>query len=257
MNGYRWGGVVTLVAVACAAFLVADVAHEGLGHGGACLALGGHVNLLSTTYEDCSIRGRLIDGAGPMTGIVFAVLAGAWLWFAPPRGPNARIFLSLVVAFAGFWNVGYMIKSGLLDSGDWAFVIAGLRPAMAWHAGLTVLGIALYALTMRIFATLAETRLASRDASSPKVLSFALTAYVAAGLLSAAGAVFDPRGSGTIWTDALPSSLGAIGLVWAAYSLGRRMPELRIASPVSPAWIATGSVAASLFVAVLGPGLRF
>jgi hypothetical protein len=60
----KFGGLITLAAIACAAFLVADVAHEGLGHGGMCVALGGHSNFVSTTYEDCTIRSHVIDGGG-------------------------------------------------------------------------------------------------------------------------------------------------------------------------------------------------
>ena len=250
------GSVVTLLAAACAAYVAADVAHEGLGHGGACLALGGKLILLTTTFEDCTIRARLIDGAGPVAGIVVALLAWAKLRLAPPRSGASRVFLALVFAFAAFWNVGYMVKSGLTDQGDWAFVIAGLEPGMAWHAGLTILGIVLYVLAMRMSGAVMRTALAS-EASSMRPFGFALTAILAAGLLSAAAATFDPRGPATILTDALPSSLGSFGLVWVGWLMNKRDPGLRVAIPSSPGWIAAGIASAVFFVAVLGPGLRF
>ena len=248
------GGVLTLAAIACAVYLVADVAHEGIGHGGMCAALGGHLNFVSTTYEDCSIRSHIIDGAGPVTGILVALIAWAWLRLAPPRGQGVRLFLALTFAFAMFWNVGYMIKSGLTDQGDWAFVIAGLQPAQAWHIGLTVLGIVLYALTIRQMEWLMTARLSSGDGLQP--FSFTLIAYLSAALLSAVGGAFDPRGPATIFTDALPSSLAAAGLVWAGFSLQRRAPGLRIAAPFSIVWLVAGLASVALFVAVLGPGLR-
>ena len=246
---------LTLLAVAWAAYLAADVAHEGLGHGGACLALGGKIITLSTTYEDCSIRSRLIDGAGPIAGIFVALLAWARLHLAPPRSQASRAFLALAFAFTAFWNVGYMIKSGLADQGDWAFVIRGLEPSAIWHAGLTILGITLYAAAMRVLGGLIAGKL--QGAPGPRPLSFALTAYLAAGVLSAASAYFDPRGASTILTDALPSSLGSIGLVWVGWRIDRHSPILRIALPPSPAWIVAGLASAIFFVAVLGPGLRF
>jgi hypothetical protein len=252
----RLGSVVTLLAVACAAYLVADVAHEGLGHGGACLLAGGKSLVLSTTYQYCSVPSRLIDGAGPIIGIVVALLAWAWLRFAPPRAAPQRAFLCLVFAFAIFWNVGYMVKSGLTDQGDWAFVIRGLRPAAAWHAGLTILGIVLYAIAMRLSGAVIRRTLAIGP-SGIAPFGFALTALLAAGALSAAAAIFDPRGASTILTDALPSSLGSVGLIWVGWIIGKRSPDLRIALPASPAWIAAGLVSAIFFVAVLGPGLRF
>ena len=249
------GTIVTLSAVACAAYLLADFAHEGLGHGGACLALGRKLILLSTTYQICSAQSRLIDGAGPVSGIAVALLAWAWLRFAPPRSIASRVFLCLTFAYAAFWNFGYFLKSGLLDQGDWAFVIAGLQPAAAWHAGLIVLGVLLYVVAMRMLGAILRESLAS--ASGLRPFAFALTAYLAAGALSALGAFFDPRGSATILTDGLPSSLGSIGLVWVGWVIGKRSPELRIAIPPSPAWIAVGLASAVFFVAILGPGLRF
>ncbi len=246
---------LTLLAVACTAYLAADVAHEGLGHGGACLALGGKIVYFSTTYEDCSIRSRLIDGAGPIAGILVAVLAWAKLRLAPPPSDASRAFLALVFAFTAFWNVGYMIKSGLTDQGDWAFVIQGLQPSAIWHTGLTILGIILYAAAMRVLGGLIAGRL--QGTPGPRPLTFALTAYLAAGFLSAAAAFLDPRGASTIFTDALPSSLGSIGLVWVGWLIHRRSPTLRVALAPSPAWIATGFASAIFFIAVLGPGLRF
>ena len=251
------GSIATLLATACAAYFIADVAHEGLGHGGACLALGGKVVSLSTTYEDCSVRSWLIDGAGPSAGIVVALLAWAWLRLAPPRSMATRAFLCLTFAFAGFWNVGYLVKSGLTDQGDWAFVIAGLEPALAWHVGLTILGIALYATVMRMLAAALGRTLASDEAPGRRPLAFALVCYLAAAALSAIAASFDLRGAVTILTDALPSSLGSFGLVWVGWTMNKRRPDLRLAVPSSPGWIAAGIASAVFFVAVLGPGLRF
>ncbi len=255
MRTSSFSGALTLSAIACAAYVVADVAHEGFGHGGACLALGGKLILLSTTYEDCSIHSRLIDGAGPVVGLAVALIAWATLRIAPPRSPGSRVFLCLVFAFAALWNVGYMIKSGLLDQGDWAFVIAGLEPSLLWHAGLTVLGVALYAGTMRLLGGAIVRDLSGGETDRP--FGFALTALAAAGALSALAAAFDPRGAATIFTDALPSSLGSIGLLWVGWMLNRRLPNLRIATARSPAWLATGIASALFFVAVLGPGVRF
>ena len=250
------GSIATLLAVACAAYLVADLAHEAFGHGGVCLLLGGKSLLLSTTYEDCSIHSRLIDGAGPLAGIAAALLAWMWLRLAPPKANAARAFLCLTFAYAIFWNVGYLIKSGLTDQGDWAFVIAGFEPRMAWHIGLTVLGISLYAASMRLLGAAVLRSFPAEGEQGLRPLSFALTAYLAAGLLSAAGAFFDPRGVSTILTDALPSSLGSIGLVWVGYRLNKRRLGLRIDIPRAPGWILAGLGCAIFFVAVLGPGLR-
>lgn len=248
-------GLATLAAAAAAAYAAADFAHEGLGHGGACLLSGGRLIVLSTTYADCSISSRFIDGAGPVAGIAAALIAWLWLRLVPPRGFAARAFLCCLFAFAVFWNVGYLIKSGLTDQGDWAYVIRGLEPFVFWHVVLAAVGIVLYIAAMRLLANTIRVRLAGEGECTPRV--FAFTAYGAAALLSALAASFDPRGPSTIFSDALPSSLGAVGLVYVGWVMSRRDPALRLAEAPSGAWLAIGIAAAAVFVAVLGPGLRF
>jgi hypothetical protein len=235
---------LTLIAIAFAAYLVADIAHEGLGHGGTCMALGGRMLLLDTTYEDCSIHSRWIDLAGPMIGLAVALLAWAGAYKA--RLANLKVFCALLFAFAAFWNLGYMLKSGLTHSGDWHFAILGLEPEGVWHAALAVAGIALYVAAMRLLAAVWPS---GGDMPSSR---FAIIAYAAAAVLSAAGGLLDPRGPETVLTDALPSSLGSIGLVLVGL---RRRGGVTL--PVSWAWIAAGAVSAVVFVRLLGPGVRF
>jgi hypothetical protein len=240
----RAASIATLIAIACAAYVAADLAHETLGHGGACLASGGKVLLIDTTFEDCSIHSHWIDGAGPVAGIVVALLA--WLGARKAQGANLRVFLTLLFAFAIFWNVGYMIKSGLGYTGDWHFLIEGLEPASIWHIGLAVAGVALYIGAMRMLTRIWP---AGNDLSAPL---FAITAYLSAAALSAAAGYFDPRGPHIVLSDALPSSLAAFGFLL----VGLRMRS-RVAVTTSIPWLSAGLVSAALFVAVLGPGLRF
>lgn len=247
--------LVTLIAIAFAAYLLADMAHETLGHGGMCFLLGGQIVYVSTTFEYCSMRSHAIDAAGPLAGILVALFAWAVLRWATPRHPSSYAFLVFLFAFAIFWNVGYMMKSGLLDDGDWAYAVAGFEPHKVWLIGLVVVGLGLYIAAMRVLGAMLAAKLAAPQGMTP--FAFALTAYLSAALLSVLGALFDPRGPQTILTDALPSSLGSIGLPWVGFVLGRRYPSLRLALPTSPLWIAVGLAAALFFIAVLGPGLTF
>lgn len=249
------GGIATLIAIAYAAYFIADIAHEALGHGGMCLALGGRLVFLSTTFEECSIHSRLIDGAGPAMGIAVALLAWAWLRFRSPRSENTRAFLLLTFAFAIFWNVFYLIRSGVTDQGDWAFVIAGLEPKLVWHIAMTITGIALYGLAMRM--TAAALRANSQTGAGVSPFTFTAIAFAAAAVLSAIAAQFDTRSVAPNLIDRLPSALAALGLVWVGRTMTRDMPAFRVGLPSSLAWTATGAASAVVFVAVLGPGLRF
>jgi len=240
----RAASFLTLIAIACTAYLVADLAHETLGHGGACLASGGKVLLVDTTFEDCSLHSRWIDGAGPIIGIVVALLA--WLGARKVRSTNLRVFLTLLFADAIFWNVGYMIKSGVGYAGDWHFLIEGLEPANIWHIGLALAGVALYIAAMRMLARVWP------PGEGMGSGTFAVIAYLAATVLSAAGGYLDPRGAHIVLSDALPSSLAAIGLPLVGMRKGTQVSIMP-----SPMWIATGAISAIVFVAILGPGVRF
>ena len=239
----RTPSVLTLIAIACAAYVAADVAHETLGHGGACLASGGKVLLIDTTFNGCSIHSRWIDGAGPLVGIAVALLA--WLGARKTQIANVRVFLVLLFANAMFWNIGYLIKSGIARAGDWHFLIEGLEPTNVWHIGLAVAGFAFYLAAMRM---LARTWPRGNGISSGQ---FAVMAYLTAAILSAAAGCFDPRGPHTILTDALPSSLASIGLPLVGL---RQRTDVGITP--SSIWIGAGAVSAIVFIAVLGPGIR-
>jgi hypothetical protein len=152
----------------------------------------------------------------------------------------------LLFADAIFWNVGYMIKSGLGHTGDWHFLIEGLEPANLWHIGLAAAGAALYIAAMRMLSRIWPAGDGMRSGT------FAVIAFLAAAALSAAGGYFDPRGPQIVFSDALPSSLAAIGLPLVGL---RAQTQVKVEQ--SPLWIATGILSAVLFVAVLGPGIRF
>jgi hypothetical protein len=66
----------TLGAIGVAAYLLADVAHEAIGHGLACLAHPGHITLLTSVYFRCSIRSQLVAVAGPAVNLVLAAVFG-------------------------------------------------------------------------------------------------------------------------------------------------------------------------------------
>ena len=69
-------GRSTLVAVSAVSFIVACVAHEAIGHGGMCLAVGGRIRLLTSVYFSGTNGGALTDAAGPLMNLV----AGAVCW---------------------------------------------------------------------------------------------------------------------------------------------------------------------------------
>jgi hypothetical protein len=141
----------TVIAIAVLALIVADIAHEVIGHGAAYLALGGRSFIMTTTrwigqgahvdssghlfvgLEHGELYGRIFSFGGPLGSLVFAGLS--WLALRSLRRPEMRLrlFLWLTFAFNLFWGVGYLIYSGVTGSGDWAETVRGVLPDPIWR----------------------------------------------------------------------------------------------------------------------------
>ena len=252
----------TIVAIAIAATVIADVLHEGAGHGGACLLSGGHPLALSTVHFDCDNNGRLVAAGGTIANFV----AGLFFWFASrsvTRSTNLRYFLWLSMTLNFFGAGGYFLFSGVGNIGDWADVIAGFQPAWLWRIGLTLLGVGSYGLFMWI--ALLEMRPFLPRAGPDRWMrarKLSLVPYFTDGILSCLAGLFNPVGMILVAISAAAASFGgASGLCWMWNWLkGSRIPPGSFEmGPLirSRGWIVAASILAAVFVVVLGPGLKF
>src|ERR1700730_15398419 len=96
---------MTIAAIGVAAACLVTIGHEAIGHGIACLALGGHIILLTSVYFRCTIVGWT-SAAGPAGNLVMGTLA--WLTFrcVPRRLSGLRLLLMMVMALSIFWEAG-------------------------------------------------------------------------------------------------------------------------------------------------------
>jgi hypothetical protein len=166
--------VFTVASIGILAFGLEPIVHEILGHAVVCWLTGGKVILISSTAMQTSSASRLVPAAGPIANIIFGLAALALLCAlttqhnandsapldaiaqraASGANPTAavpvasgatRISLTLVFlyffAFANlFLATGYILYSGLINFGDFAAVVAGLRPAWLSRAALVIIG---------------------------------------------------------------------------------------------------------------------
>jgi hypothetical protein len=135
--------LLTIVAIAIVATVIADFIHEGLGHGGMCVATGGQPLVLSTAHFECSADTRLVAAAGTLANLAVGTLS--WVAIrAVKQFPPWRYFFWLLMTLNLFGVGGYFLFSGVGNIGDWAAVVAGWQPAWAWRVGLAALGIVTY-----------------------------------------------------------------------------------------------------------------
>jgi hypothetical protein len=158
---------LTVVSIGIFAFGLEPIVHEILGHAVVCWLTGGKVILISSTALQTASASRLVPAAGPLANILFGLAALALLRFlttqqnanaraqtgvsanttaaAPAAFGVTRISLTLLFlyffAFANlFLATGYILYSGLINFGDFAAVIDGLRPAWLYRAALVMIG---------------------------------------------------------------------------------------------------------------------
>lgn len=252
---------LTIIAIAIAVYVLSDVFHEGVGHGGACLLVGGRPLVLSTVHFDCTAGGRIVAAGGTVANLVLGVVC--WLWSRHTRAPRARYFLWLAMTVNFFEVGGYFLFSGVGNIGDWADVIAGLQPAWSWRVGLTLLGAATY--MAFVWFALIGLRPFLADSTAERVYRarrLCLVPYLSGGILSCVAGLFNPVGMILVAISAAASSLGGTsGLAWM-WQLLRAPRPVSQSPPVAPiarsnAWIVAGVVLAVVFIGVLGRGISF
>ncbi len=249
---------VTLAAIGATACMAADLVHELIGHGIAARLLRDPILSVSTVALQTAHPSRLVSGAGTCANVGVGILSLLLLRRAR-RLTSPGYFLWVFAAF-NLLNVGYLVASAIMGSGDWANVIAGLKPAWQWRGLLGLAGIAMYVVACRWlavaigeFVNRAEFAVADRRLTWP--------AYWAGGVILTAAACLNPISPRLILVSGIGASFGLnAGLLWlpefvAATAQGQRSSMGSI--PWSAAWLVVALGSSALFIAVLGPGIRF
>jgi hypothetical protein len=260
--------LVTVAAVGVVAYALTNILHEGLGHGGACLLVGGRPRILSSLHFDGDTTGlapwalRLIGAAGTLVNVVVGAVILACLPALRSASPQFRYFAWLVAVVNLFQGTGYLLFSGVAGIGDWASVIDGFSPSWLWRATLAVVGGVSYFLVMRV----AMIRLGpfiggERRSRYRRALALSVIPYVAGSALYIVSGLFNPAGTALVVASAVASSVGGTcGFLWAPQLLlGEGIPPT--SDPFTPivrnwGWIGGAGVVMLLFIGVLGPSVR-
>lgn len=259
----------TLVAIAVVAFALTNLAHEGLGHGGMCVAVGGQPRVLNAVYFDCGEEGlggaasRWISAGGTLVNLALAGLTLLALRLGAGRASASRYFLWLFLALNLMQAFGYWMFSGLGGIGDWNAVIAGSPHYVLWRIALAVVGTAAY---MFVAVPVALRGLEPfLGAAEPPRLARArrltLPAYLAGGTLYVTAGLLNPESPMLVLISAAAASFGgASALAWMTQLLRDRERFPPAAAPAAEIarswpWLVTAGLVAAFFIGVLGPGI--
>jgi hypothetical protein len=242
----------TIAAIGLLAYLSTDVAHHVLGHGGACLATGGVINLLSSVFVDCSIRGSVIDLSGPFANLIVGLIS---LLLSTKTNDRAlKLFWILATAFNLFWFELQTTFSAFSRTDDWAWAIQQSGVGNVGRYALIAIGLIAYRLTIQLIARHTKPYASSES----RVRSIMIICWISAGLIALATAIFDHNPANAIWHHALPQSmLLSIGLLFVPKYLTRiESIEQRSAIKRSTTWIVTAAIMSIASIALLGRGIQ-
>jgi hypothetical protein len=254
---------LTVAAIAVVIYAAGAVIHEGIGHGGACLATGGRMAGMSAVHFECAGGAAIaVAAAGTIANLVAGLLLYAALGRAPSSRPHLRYALWLGMAVNLMQAAGYFLFSGALGIGDWAEILRALGGGGAARAAMAVAGAGAY-FGVVCFAARAIAPLLPADPAAARqaARSLTLTPWIAGGVVSCLAGALNPVGFLLVAISAAAASFGGTsGLVWMPDIVGTRWaPGSAIGEPAvlgrHRVWVAAGVVAALVLIVVLGPGL--
>jgi len=250
--------LLTICAISVLAAILANVLHEGIGHGLTALLTGADSGLLTTVAWSSGFESRLVEAGGTLVNLAAGLICRFALGRTRGVSMATRYFLLISCAFNLLSGTGYFFFSGVTDFGDWASVISGLYPHWLWRVLLVVLGaVSYYAAVLVVGVGLV--RYVGVPREQPRRLRRLTTLpYFSAILLLSIAALPNPLGIQLLWQSALPATAGGqSGLLWLQYYIPRgtepkRTPEQLTRNYV---WMGVAVVLALLFVVVLGRGI--
>jgi hypothetical protein len=256
---------LTVGAIAIFGYMLDDILHEGLGHGGSCLVTGGQPLVLSSVHFECSNDTLLVIAGGTLINLLAGALFFLLGRLTSANYPRWKYFFWIAMSVNLYAGTGYFLFSGIAGIGDWAAFIQAFSHRWLWRIGLTILGAVTYCLAAGL--SLLELRpFIGSDKEERYRRARLLTSipYFAGGILMCIAGAFNPQGAILILISAAASTFGGTsGLLWATPWL-RRSAMIPYGPPAEPlplqrTWplIIAACAAATAFIAILGPSIRF
>jgi hypothetical protein len=250
--------ILTICAISIVAGIVANILHEGVGHGLVALMTGTKSGVLTTVAWSSTFDSRLVAAGGTLVNLVAALLFWLALSSAKHASMPVRYFLLITCAFNLFTGTGYFFFSGLTDFGDWAAVISGLHPHWLWRVLLVVVGASSYYAAALVVGIGLVRHVGVPRSQQGRLRRLTTVPYFSAIVLASGAGLLNPLGIQLLWQSALPATAGGqSGLLWLQYYIPqgtepKRTPERLRRNLV---WIGAAAVLACLYVVILGRGI--
>ncbi|MFZ1700484.1 MAG: hypothetical protein WBO10_15685 [Pyrinomonadaceae bacterium] len=173
--------LITWATIGVLAYIISDIVHEAIGHGGTAILFGNQITLLSSVYFRSEPRNIIDSIGGPIANLCFSIVA----FFVLKKAKNiwAILFLIHVLTYNLFWFAGTIISSAVFKTGDWTFAIRSLNAGQSdryilFIAGATIYYLAFRFLNARLRQIVGENALTRQDFVFPFLFA-SISAFVA------------------------------------------------------------------------------
>jgi hypothetical protein len=255
---------LTIGAIAIVAWALADMLHEGLGHGGTALLVGARPTALTSSYfsyDEASVSrfaSRLISAGGSVVNVIVALPLLAII--GRLRG-NARFFVWLLATLNLLTAFGYLCYSGVGGIGDWKAVIDGVPHETAWRVvEILVGGVCYFVLAPWLLWPGLRPFVGGGADRERRARRLTLVPYLVGGTTSVLSGMLNPLGLKIMLISSVAAAFGGASLLaWffpqqAAREKSGEAPAMGVARSVG--WMVAAGIAFALFVGVLGRGVR-
>ena len=247
----------TAGSIGIVTYLIADFSHEALGHGIACLALGGKVAQLTSTYVECTVDAPAVTAAGSVVNVLAGVVAFGILALARHGlGVWSRYFFWLLGTLNLLVAGGYLMVSPLFGFGDWFVFSERMSYPWPWKIGLTVLGVGIGLVGARSGGRALGAWLgSSAKKRGSRLQTVTWAPYLAGSLASTVAGLLNPLGWKMVLMSAVASSFfGTCWLVFFVPSYAEKIPCVSSEDwPRHRGWIAAGATASIVWL-IFGRG---
>ncbi len=258
--------IPTLIALAVFAWIIFNVLHTVVGHGGACILRGDKLVATTMTHAACADidvtfwGGKFYFAAGHLVNAIAAVIFLGLVPLAGTTRPTLHYFLWISACF-NIFNVGnaIMVAPMKVPYGDWWEFSDGLKPLLLWRYGLAVVGVIIVLIGFLQAIRLWRPLIGGDDAERRRRIKLltripCATAFVVSVLAGLPSPLRFEAGL-------LQALLAPVSVFWLLFlplwPRGTRDEPPHPAMPLkrSIPWIVVAIIAFIIYVGVLGPGI--
>lgn len=255
--------LITISAITVIAYLLAQIIHEGVGHGGVALLFGAKIVQVTNTnlqYDPSGVSNaasRAIAMGGTLANVIFGVLALWYLKKSASQSANMRFFLWLFGHVNLFKGFGYLLIT-FAPIGDWHDAAAGLPSEAVWMIAFTLLGAVTSLVTFFHAARTLDEFIGRDEDRRKRAFTLTLVPYLLGGTVNVLATIFGLGVTVYTFTGALATFGGAFLMVWLGFAVGRprvNTPQEPLTSTRNTGWVIAGTIALAIYFFWLGPGL--